>query len=152
MQWVSSRIWTRVAVFISFDDNNYTTGNCFLWMMLKKIFFCDQVDNGFFACGIRVSLGEVVYRSIDVIRYFLYKVPNYFGVDIKVYFWGKGSPRGSSGFFDGTSKFGSLMCIFVLIFWSGACFKFPERCLTFSNVFGLLRNHGCILRRLSFAG
>ena len=26
MQWVSSRIWTRVAVFISYDDNNYTTG------------------------------------------------------------------------------------------------------------------------------
>ena len=27
MQSVSSRIWTRVAVFISYDDNNYTTGN-----------------------------------------------------------------------------------------------------------------------------
>ena len=26
MQSVSSRIWTRVAVFISYDDNNYTTG------------------------------------------------------------------------------------------------------------------------------
>ena len=26
MQWVSSRIWTRVAVFISYDDNHYTTG------------------------------------------------------------------------------------------------------------------------------
>ena len=26
MQWVSSRIWTRVAEFISYDDNNYTTG------------------------------------------------------------------------------------------------------------------------------
>ena len=26
MQWVSSRIWTRVAVFFSYDDNNYTTG------------------------------------------------------------------------------------------------------------------------------
>ena len=25
MQLVSSRIWTRVAVFISYDDNNYTT-------------------------------------------------------------------------------------------------------------------------------
>ena len=24
MQSVSSRIWTRVAVFISYDDNNYT--------------------------------------------------------------------------------------------------------------------------------
>ena len=28
MQSVSSRIWTRVAVFISYDDNNYTTDTC----------------------------------------------------------------------------------------------------------------------------
>ena len=27
MQSVSSRIWTRVAVFISYDDNHYTMGN-----------------------------------------------------------------------------------------------------------------------------
>ena len=26
MQSVSSRIWTHVAVFISYDDNDYTTG------------------------------------------------------------------------------------------------------------------------------
>ena len=26
MQSVSSKIWTRVAVFISYDDNHYTTG------------------------------------------------------------------------------------------------------------------------------
>ena len=26
MQSVSSRIWTRVAVFITYDDNHYTTG------------------------------------------------------------------------------------------------------------------------------
>ena len=26
MQSVSSRIWTRVAVFNSYDDNDYTTG------------------------------------------------------------------------------------------------------------------------------
>ena len=26
MDSVSSRIWTRVAVSISYDDNNYTTG------------------------------------------------------------------------------------------------------------------------------
>ena len=26
MQLVSSRIWTRVAVSISYDDNHYTTG------------------------------------------------------------------------------------------------------------------------------
>ena len=26
MQSVSSRNWTRIAVFISYDDNDYTTG------------------------------------------------------------------------------------------------------------------------------
>ena len=31
MQSVSSRIWTRVAVFISYDDNDYTTGT-FGWL------------------------------------------------------------------------------------------------------------------------
>ena len=30
MQSVSSRIWTRVAVSISFDDNDYTTGTSFI--------------------------------------------------------------------------------------------------------------------------
>ena len=30
MQSVSSRIWTRVDVFISYDDNNYTTGTSIL--------------------------------------------------------------------------------------------------------------------------
>ena len=39
MQSVSSRIWTRVAVFISYDDNNYTTGTYYtvyfkLWVSL----------------------------------------------------------------------------------------------------------------------
>ena len=29
MQSVKSRIWTRVAVFISYDDNNYTTGTLY---------------------------------------------------------------------------------------------------------------------------
>ena len=27
MQSVSTRIWTRVAMFISYGDNDYTTGN-----------------------------------------------------------------------------------------------------------------------------
>ena len=30
MQSVSSRIWTRVAVSISYDDNDYTTGTMVL--------------------------------------------------------------------------------------------------------------------------
>ena len=35
MQSVTSRIWTRVAVSISYDDNDYTTGTSFLrWEVL----------------------------------------------------------------------------------------------------------------------
>ena len=30
MQSVSSRIWTHVAMSISYDDNDYTTGTSFL--------------------------------------------------------------------------------------------------------------------------
>ena len=29
MQLAWPRIWTRVAVSISYDDNHYTTGNCY---------------------------------------------------------------------------------------------------------------------------
>ena len=29
MQSVSSKIWTRIAVSISYDDNHYTTGTSF---------------------------------------------------------------------------------------------------------------------------
>ena len=37
MQSVSSRIWTRVSVSISYDDNNYTTGtSTYLIYMYKK--------------------------------------------------------------------------------------------------------------------
>ena len=35
MQSVSSRIWTRVAVSISYDDNNYTTGTSWLYTLGK---------------------------------------------------------------------------------------------------------------------
>ena len=34
MQSVSSRIWTRVAVSISYDDNHYTTDQ-----MIKQFYF-----------------------------------------------------------------------------------------------------------------
>ena len=36
MQSVSSRIWTRVAVFISYDDNNYITGTSFFSQPLRS--------------------------------------------------------------------------------------------------------------------
>ena len=40
MQSVSSRIWTRVAVAISYDDNHYTTGT-FFWDSCE--WFCFQI-------------------------------------------------------------------------------------------------------------
>ena len=38
MQSVSSRIWTRVAVSISYDDNDYTTGTYFFhrWLIQRS--------------------------------------------------------------------------------------------------------------------
>ena len=41
MQLVSDRIWTRVAMSISYDDNHYTTGT--FQVLLKLIFlFADS--------------------------------------------------------------------------------------------------------------
>ena len=37
MQSVSSRIWTRVAVFISYDDNHYTTGTSLEFYYMPNI-------------------------------------------------------------------------------------------------------------------
>ena len=34
MQSASSRIWTRVALSISYDDNNYTTGNSNIYIYI----------------------------------------------------------------------------------------------------------------------
>ena len=39
MQSVSSRIWTRVAVFISYDDNNYTTVGDTQQLLILEYFF-----------------------------------------------------------------------------------------------------------------
>ena len=47
MQSVSSRIWTRVAVFISYVDNNYTTGTSIktrtCWWILWSQFFMHRI-------------------------------------------------------------------------------------------------------------
>ena len=40
MQPISSRIWTRVAVFISYDDNHYTTGTSIKLTMLLLYILC----------------------------------------------------------------------------------------------------------------
>ena len=46
MQSVSSRIWTRVAVSISYDDNDYTTGTSISKMVYgvsEGEAFCDWI-------------------------------------------------------------------------------------------------------------
>ena len=40
MQSVSSRLWIRDAVFISYDDNNYTTGTSFLIQLCLLLYSC----------------------------------------------------------------------------------------------------------------
>ena len=42
MQSVSSQIWTRVAVSISSDDNNYTTGTSNYMIVLQICCSCDK--------------------------------------------------------------------------------------------------------------
>ena len=37
MQSVSSKIWTRVAVSISYDDNHYTTGTVDTYVILLSV-------------------------------------------------------------------------------------------------------------------
>ena len=48
MQSVSSRIWTRIAVFISYGDNDYTTGT-------------SKLSN-----GEAPTLGDAEYPSIGI--------------------------------------------------------------------------------------
>ena len=42
MQSFSSRIWTRVAVFISYDDNHFTTGTSFRVIDTKYNLLCSR--------------------------------------------------------------------------------------------------------------
>ena len=37
MQLVSSRIWTRVVVSISYDDNHYTTGTSYIFIFIIAV-------------------------------------------------------------------------------------------------------------------
>ena len=43
MQSVSSRIWTRVAVSISYGDNHYTTGTTAVAIDIYKVFVWQTV-------------------------------------------------------------------------------------------------------------
>ena len=54
MQSVSSRIWTRVAVSISYDDNHYTTGTSFFLIIV--VIFVIVLFLLFLVAGINLSL------------------------------------------------------------------------------------------------
>ena len=64
MQSVSSRIWTRVAVFISYDDNDYTTGTSRVERYRGRRIFL--VRNGYF----QINLAKLI-TLFDVFCSFL---------------------------------------------------------------------------------
>ena len=57
MQSVSARIWTRVTVSISFDDNHYTTGTSFLYITSIYIYVNVLLFRG--ARGVAVIVMEI---------------------------------------------------------------------------------------------
>ena len=63
MQSVSSRIWTRVAVFISYDDENYTTGTS-IFMKIVLFQTIQFMISSQFSC--KYSL---IMKNISVLSY-----------------------------------------------------------------------------------
>ena len=56
MQSVSARIWTRVAVFIFYDDNHYTTGTSYPSLTFAKMIQNTSINpNNSFLCSIDIS-------------------------------------------------------------------------------------------------
>ena len=64
MQWVSSRIWTRVAVFISYDENNYTTGTYLPIYLSIFVLMCVQVP--LYVC-MYVCMYVSIYLSMQIL-------------------------------------------------------------------------------------
>ena len=62
MQSVSSRIWTRVAVSISYDDNHYTTGTSILSNTLHIQIFDDTNSSYFF---------KIFFKTVSNVLYML---------------------------------------------------------------------------------
>ena len=83
MQFVSSRIWTRVTVSISYEDNHYTTGTskikmnkyiyiytvCYISTSVSQKFYNILVDDTYGACMIWPKLWKVaaVVSSNEVV-------------------------------------------------------------------------------------
>ena len=89
----------------------------------QGLILCNQFDYIVFSCGFCISLRDVFYWSADVFTlYFIHKVPNYFWIGIRGYFWSEGSPKGSFGFFNGTSSF--CFCSLLFFIFSDHVFIF----------------------------
>ena len=73
MQSVSSRIWTRVAVSISYDDNHYTMGTSFvvsygLSTIVGYLITNPLYTHIFNVCDL-VRLGFMAYKPLKDIQY-----------------------------------------------------------------------------------
>ena len=74
-------------VLFFFDSDGVKFVGIFFGRWCLGKVFCHQISYLFFIQSFCASLGEMIYRSVDCfIWYFLYKVPNCFGISIWVYF------------------------------------------------------------------
>ena len=68
MQSVSSRIWTRVAVSISYDDNHYTTGTSILrsnFSVVNKSALSNSANlNSLYFSNVPVSLSTYDFEPL----------------------------------------------------------------------------------------
>ena len=70
MQSVSSRIWTRIAVLISYGDNDYTTGTSIRdgWLVGEQLLLCQVLPLGLVkycsqhSCVVAVKLFLYTFR------------------------------------------------------------------------------------------
>ena len=72
MQSFSSRIWTRIAVSISYDDNHYTTGTS-INLYTRKLFVYDSQNKGLvfqiysliFDISAKVVANHTIYKRLQ---------------------------------------------------------------------------------------
>ena len=67
MQSVSSKIWTRVAVIISYDDNHYTTGTSNLYSIFDRF----KSLNGSIDFWIEWIYGGARFSQVCIICHFV---------------------------------------------------------------------------------
>ena len=97
MQWVSSRIWTRVAVFISYDDNNYTTGTSLLYLVIIRNTFIGIIDfkNRY--------IDQYIHSPLRKKAFILYNKYLFFSIITSLSIWWWGSSNAESAFHKATA-------------------------------------------------